>query len=354
MTDRINALCAAMKNTEGALIITDELNRRYLTGFSSTAGALIVVDGKSYFIIDSRYVEAARAAIEGTEVILERDRFAQTAEILKKHHCVKALLEYTVSVAQLDVFREKLPIFVDASALLSETIMNLRSIKSADEIECIEHAQSITERAFNEILKFIRPGLREIDVACELEHQMRLAGAERFAFETICVAGSKGSMPHGVPGDNIIENGDFLTMDFGAVWGGYCSDMTRTVAVGKVSDEQKKVYETVLAAQSAALAAARPGMAGKELDAVARKLIGDAGYGENFGHGLGHSLGLQVHENPRANTVDETPMAENMLMTVEPGIYLDGRFGVRIEDMIVFTAEGSRDLTGAPRELITL
>ena len=237
---------------------------------------------------------------------------------------------------------------------LSDLIDGLRSIKTPEEIVCMRQAQKYTDDGFAHILNFIRPGRTEKEVALELEFYMRKVGSEGAAFPFIVVSGANSSLPHGVPGDKIIEEGDFVTMDYGGICGGYLSDMTRTIAVGPVSQEQKQVYDTVLRAQKASLDIIHAGITGREVDAAARTLIDHAGYAGCFGHGLGHSVGLEIHESPACNTSSSAVLQPGMIMTVEPGIYLEGKFGVRIEDMVVVTETGYEDLTCAPKCLIEL
>ena len=216
-------------------------------------------------------------------------------------------------------------------------------------------AQRISEAALEETLHIIRPGMTEKEVMAELVYRMLRHGSEGNSFDPIVVTGKNTSMPHGVPGDTVIQNGDFITMDFGSLSGGYCSDMTRTVAVGSATEEMKNIYYTVLKAQLAGIAAARSGVPGKVIDGAARKVIEDAGYGEYFGHGFGHSLGLDIHEPPFAGPRGEVPMAENDLCSAEPGIYLPGKFGVCIEDVMIIRPDGAEVITKAPKmELIVL
>jgi Xaa-Pro aminopeptidase len=237
---------------------------------------------------------------------------------------------------------------------LDNLIARMRIIKTANEVENIRTAQRITEEALSETLKLINDRITEKDLALELEYRMRKKGADGISFDLITISGKKTSMPHGVPGDRKIQKGDFITMDFGVIYQGYCSDMTRTVALGHATEEMKKVYDTVLQAQLAGIAATKAGVTGKQIDAAARQVITDAGYGDYFGHGYGHSLGMEVHESPNCNPKGETPMAENMVTSAEPGIYLPGKFGVRIEDVVVFTKDGCEILTASPKNLIII
>ena len=230
----------------------------------------------------------------------------------------------------------------------------LRASKTEEELQSMVKAQRISEAALEETLPLIRPGMTEREVAAELVYRMLRHGSEGNSFDPIVVTGAKTSMPHGVPGDQVIREGDFITMDFGSLKDGYCSDMTRTVAVGSATEEMKNIYEIVLRAQLAGIAAARAGVPGKEIDGAARKVIADAGYGAYFGHGFGHSLGLDIHESPRSGPGAEEPMPVNAVVSAEPGIYLPGRFGVRIEDVLVLKEGGCEVITKAPKDLIIL
>ena len=230
----------------------------------------------------------------------------------------------------------------------------LREVKERFEVDNIIRAQRIAEKALDYMLGFLKPGLSEREITAEIEYQMTRNGAEGLAFETICVAGSNTSRPHGVPSEYMLKSGDFVTMDFGCKINGYCSDMTRTVALGSVTEEMRKVYETVLEAQLAGEHAAHTGVIGRDMDKAARDIIENAGYGEYFGHGLGHSVGLYIHESPNASPRESRPLPAGTVVTNEPGIYLPGKFGVRIEDMLYITKEGAENLTKAPKNLIIL
>ena len=235
-----------------------------------------------------------------------------------------------------------------------ELLVSLRSCKTEEELRSLVAAQRIAEKALEEVLPLLKPGAVEREIAAEITYRMRLHGAEGNSFDPIVVTGAKSSMPHGVPGDERIAAGDFVTMDFGCVKDGYCSDKTRTVAVGSATDEMKNVYATVLAAQEAGIAAARPGVTGAQLHGAAAKVISDAGYGAYFGHGFGHGVGLDIHEQPNASPANEKPMPEGAVISAEPGIYLPGKFGVRIEDVLYLSGEGCVDITKAPKDLLIL
>ena len=234
----------------------------------------------------------------------------------------------------------------------NQEINGFRGTKEAWEIELMLKAQAITDKAFAEVLTRIKPGMTELELQAELIYCMYKNGGTGLAFDPIVVSGPNTSLPHGVAGERVIREGDFVTMDFGASYQGYCSDMTRTVAVGYATEEMKEVYGTVLKAQETAIAATKSGIPGREIDAVARKVITDAGYGEYFGHGYGHSLGLEIHEGPNVNTGNPEPMPAGAVCSAEPGIYLPGKFGVRIEDVTIITEDGVIDITKSPKNLI--
>lgn len=294
--------------------------------------------------------------VDSSCVILAEKLYYQITELLKKSGTKRIFIESDyVTLDRFEAIKDALKDFtVCNDKKLSDKISLLRQIKSSEEIELIKKAQSITDKAFSHILNFIKKGKTEKEIALELEFFMRKNGSEGVAFNTIAVSGKNSSLPHGVPTDKPLENGDFLTMDFGARYNGYCSDMTRTVAIGGVSSEQEIVYETVLKAQLTALEFMGSGKICKEVDKIARDIINNAGFIGRFGHGLGHSVGLEIHENPACNTKDDTSLQTGMIMTVEPGIYLENKFGVRIEDMVVIIQNGVENLTSSPKELIIL
>ena len=340
-----------------ALLITDEKNQRYAAGFPFTDGAVLVTRERAYLITDSRYIEAAeKAADENVCVQLFDGQHPLMSRLLAalKENGVRRLAaeEQKLSHGAWVAYEKRLGL----ELLPSQDILGtLRASKSEEEIACMIRAQRISEAALAETLPLIKPGMTEKEVAAELVYRMLRHGSEGNSFDPIVVTGEKTSMPHGVPGDKVIREGDFVTMDFGSLSGGYCSDMTRTVAVGSATEEMKNVYAIVLKAQLAGIAAARAGIPGKVIDGAARKVIEDAGYGPYFGHGFGHSLGLDIHEAPNANPRGEALMAENDVCSAEPGIYLPGRFGVRIEDVMVLRADGAEVITKAPKdELIIL
>jgi Xaa-Pro aminopeptidase len=254
-------------------------------------------------------------------------------------------------VADYELYRKSLRCeLVPAAKLLLE----LRKVKDAEEQETMIAAQRIAERALEDILKEIRPGETEKEIAARLQYLMLHYGAENMSFDPVVVSGPNGSLPHGVPSEKTIQSGEFVTMDFGCIYHGYCSDMTRTVAVGSVSDEMRRVYETVLTAQKAGIAAAAAGVTGRTVDGAARKVIEDAGYGDYFGHSFGHGVGVEIHESPNASPRNETPLPAGAVISAEPGIYLPGKLGVRIEDVVIVKEGGCTDITLAPKDLIVL
>ncbi len=339
-----------------ALLILDEKNQRYATGFAFTDGAVLVGRERAWLLTDSRYIEAAERIAGGCcDVRLfdkERPLLAQLGELVRG--CGEALgaEEESLSHGRWAAFEKRLGLRLRPAQAILRT---LRASKTEEEIQSMIRAQRISEKALEEVLPLIRPGMTEREVMAELVYHMLRNGSEGNSFDPIVVTGKNTSLPHGVPGDTVIQNGDFVTMDFGSLVDGYCSDMTRTVAVGYATEEMQNVYHTVLRAQLAGIAAARSGIPGKVIDEAARAVIREAGYGAYFGHGFGHSLGLDIHEPPVAGPTGEALMAENDLCSAEPGIYIPGKFGVRIEDVMILRMDGAEVITKAPKdELIVL
>ena len=338
-----------------AILLTSEANCYYATGFMGEGIALVTRRGSWYFT-DSRYTEAADKAIGDAAVIREVSRekpfSALINEALAEAGAEKAgFEEQRMTVAEHAVYSEKLHCtLTPASSLMTE----LRGSKDEEELSCMTAAQRIAEGALEQILKEIRPGMTEKEIAARLNYLMVSAGAEKTSFDTIVASGPNGSMPHAVPGMRKVREGDFITMDFGCVYKGYCSDMTRTVALGRPSDEMRNVYDIVLQAQLAGIAAARAGVTGAAIDGAARKVIQDAGYGSCFGHSFGHSLGIDIHEAPNAAPGNDKPMPDGAVVSAEPGIYLPGKFGVRIEDVMILRPDGAQVITKAPKALLVL
>lgn len=354
---KIAVLAENLKKTSDAALIFSEVNRRYYTDFPSSDGCLLVcADGFARFWTDSRYTEAASKTITACEVFDSSDLANRLSEIFKEKNIQTVCIEADrLTVAEYKKWAKNLPdVTLDDSDALTNLIEAQRMVKTEEEIGYILAAQKIAEDAFDYILGEIKVGRTEKEIQLALDYYMLSHGAEALSFETICVSGANSSMPHGVPTDKKIESGDFITMDYGAVVNGYHSDMTRTVLVGSPTEEQKKVYDTVLAAQKASLAALKAGVTGKDADKAARDIIAEAGYGKHFGHGTGHGVGIEIHEEPRVSPKSPHTLQTGHVVTVEPGIYLPGKFGVRIEDMAVITGTGCRNLTTCPKDLICL
>ena len=339
-----------------AVLVTDEKNQRYATGFPFTDGAVIVARSAAWLITDSRYIEAATntAACCCNVQMFDREhsRLSLIQAALKEAGVERlGAEEEKLSHAEYLGYEKALGMeLLPAQAIFSE----LRASKSEEEIGYLREAQAISEKALAEVLRIIKPGMTERQVAAELVYHMLLNGSEGNSFDPIVITGKKTSMPHGVPGDEVIHEGDFVTMDFGCLKHGYCSDMTRTIALGYVSEKMDKVYHTVLEAQLAGIAATKAGVAGREMDAAARNVINAAGFEGCFGHSYGHSLGLLIHEGPYANTRNDKPMPAGAVVSAEPGIYIPDEFGVRIEDVTVITETGCEILTKSPKNLIIL
>ncbi|MBQ7296503.1 MAG: aminopeptidase P family protein [Clostridia bacterium] len=353
----INKLKAYLKEKNAAALIMSEENICYFTSFHSSNGYLVVTGEKAVFLTDSRYIEAAGNKIKTCDEIIETKGMEKTLKPFIQKLGVKTLMleSERVTVSRYNEIK-KIFSFCDiiCDGELDNIINKIRMTKNADEVSKIVKAQRIAEMAFEHILGFITVGRTEKEVALELEYYMLRGGADALSFETIAVSGKNSSLPHGVPSDKKIESGDFVTMDFGAVTDFYHSDMTRTIAVGEVSSKQIDVYETVLSAQLKGLEAIKAGVPCRDVDAVARNIIADKGYGSFFGHGLGHGVGVEIHESPSLNPSSKAVLAEGHIVTVEPGIYLPGEFGVRIEDMALVTAGGCENLTTCEKKLIVL
>lgn len=350
---KLEKIAGAVKEANlDAVMITGSENVQYATGFRSSAAAVFVTaKGEGWYFTDSRYIEAAGAVVkqEGYTVDQMKTSYMDVMKELVAKTGAKTVgfEEKLMSVEQYNKYNLIGCEFKPASEMFEA----LREVKEQWEVDCIVSAQRIAEAALEELIPMMKVGAVENELAATLDYLMAKKGSEGISFSTILVSGKNSSRPHGVPSDKALEAGDFVTIDFGATKGGYHSDMTRTFAISHATDEMKKVYDTVLKAQLAGIEKINPGVTGIEADKAARDVITEAGYGEYFGHGLGHSLGLNIHENPRASNAAETKFKTGNIITIEPGIYLPGRFGVRIEDMVYLAAEGKRNLTLAPKEL---
>lgn len=340
-----------------AAVISDPVLRFWVTGFPSSAGVLIIGREKCLLLVDFRYFEAAQAALSGeAEVILLSKKTEQMKDALRGMGAEKvAFVDDKTSWREAAQLKEQLSEFECLFEKdFAEALAAAAMIKQEYELDLMREAQRITDEAFAAVLPRICAGMSENELAALLEYEMKMRGAQGASFDFIVVSGAKTSMPHGVPSEHKIEENALLTMDIGVKYGGYCSDMTRTVAVGEVGAEEKKIYEVVLAAQKAALAAIKPGVKCCDIDKIARDIINNAGYEGCFGHGLGHSLGVQVHESPSFSSKCDAVLEPGMVLSVEPGIYIPGRFGVRIEDVVIITAGGCENITASPKELIVI
>ena len=340
-----------------AIMLTEEANRLYATDFPSIGrdGLCLITKTNTYYFTDSRYTVAARRSVHDAAITITGGAVGYV-ELLNEAIAAESLQtigfdDAYMTAADLAAYQAQLHSTLrPASALMAA----LRLTKDAAEIDRMTRAQRIAEQALTELLPDIHPGMTEKQVAAMLHYRILLNGAEKVSFDPIVVSGENGAMPHGIPSDKIIGDGDFLTMDFGAMKDGYCSDMTRTYAIGHATDEMRRVYNTVLAAQTAAIAATKAGMTGREIDGIARNIIADAGFGAYFGHGYGHGLGIEIHEAPAVSPRNDQPLPAGAVTSAEPGIYIPGKFGVRIEDVVVIQPDGCINLTQMPKELTIL
>lgn len=342
------------KNIE-AIIVTNDKNCAYLSGFRGTSGFLVITHKKRFLFTDFRYIEQAESQTESFEVIAVKDEKMSAA--LKKvvdDQKIKKLgfEEEHVSYECYGEMREKL----HGTDLipLKDVIENLRAVKDADEIEKIKQAVSIADRAFEHVADMIVPGMKEREIAAEIEYFMKKNGAGGSSFETIVASGVRSSLPHGTSTDKIIESGDTVVLDFGAVFEGYCSDMTRTVFMEKADRRLLDLYAIVLEAQLAAINGIRSGMIGRDVDKISRDIIAKYGYGDYFGHGLGHGVGLDIHEKPRLSPTSDMVIRNGMVFTVEPGVYMPGLGGIRIEDTVMLENNNVHVLTRSGKDLMVI
>lgn len=359
MVDRISKLREKIPVKAGqAALITSPVNRLYLSGLKSSKGWIFITPDESYFFVDFRYYAAAKKQVSSLNIVLTSDFKADLLKIARKHQVKTVLIEndgITLSeVLKVEKWLKEGDIALNKHNALDKALYSLRAKKTPIEIENVKIAQEIAENALRELLPLIRPGVTEKELAFELEFLLRKEGAEAIAFDLIVASGKTSAIPHAEPSDKPIEIGDFVTIDMGAVCAGYHSDMTRTVAVGAISDEQRRIYNVVLEAQKMAIDAVKPGISCKDIDAIARNFIAESGYANCFGHALGHGVGLEIHEKPFLSKRSEDILQPGMIITIEPGIYLANAFGVRIEDMLLVTADGHENLTAIEKELIIL
>lgn len=355
MLKRIERVRGAMPEEVDCLLAVQPENRRWLSGFTGTSGFVLAPrQGQPVFLTDFRYTEQASQQCQGYKII----RLGQQPAV-----DLKMALE-GLGVRRLGFEKDYITVGQHAKWLtvlagielvpLDDVVLGLRGVKEAGELELLAKAAAIADAAFSHVLGVLRPGISERRVALELERRMQDLGASGNSFETIVASGLRSALPHGVASEKLLAEGDFVTMDFGCIYQGYCSDMTRTVVLGTASPKQREVYAVVLEAQLAALAGVKAGITGQQADSLARDVIAARGYGEQFGHGLGHGVGLAIHESPRAGVTSEDVLAADNILTIEPGVYIPEWGGVRIEDMVVITAAGCRNLTSSPKELLEI
>ncbi|MBR4656849.1 MAG: aminopeptidase P family protein [Oscillospiraceae bacterium] len=355
MTNLEKYLSLLDKGGYDGLLLTSPISRKYCAEFNVDEGVAIVTKKGCRYFTDSRYIETAEKNLKGFEVrMVSKDNgyIKQLNEAISEFEVFNLGFEEDfLTVAEFRGYEQKL----NAKLVPCQKDINaFRVVKEAYELQRMREAQAITDKSFTEVCQRIKVGMTEKELCAELIYCLYKNGAEGLSFAPIVVSGPNSSMPHGVPGERKLQPGDFITMDFGVVYKDYCSDMTRTVALGYATDEMKKVYDTVLQAQLAGIAATRAGVTGQAIDGAARKVIADAGYGAYFGHGYGHCLGLQVHEAPNCNPSNDKPMPAGCVSSAEPGIYLPGKFGVRIEDCVIIQEDGVEDLAHSPKNLIII
>ncbi len=341
-----------------ALFISNENNVYYFSGIQNSEGRMLITRDEVYLLVDFRYSETARNNCRDC-IVFEFKSLSEDVRSLLKKHCVDTLFIEADEIRLSTYNRMVRELNTDGISLvsddtLSRRISSLRAVKDEEEISYIAEAQRITEKAYTEVLNFVKPGVCERKIAIELEYLMKKLGASDISFDLITITGKKTSLPHGVPTDGIISEGDFFTMDIGALYKGYHSDMTRTVAVKTCCEEQRRIYDIVLNAQLSALSKVRAGVKAFDVDKTARDIIEESGFGKNFGHSTGHGVGLDIHELPYVNPRADKVLSENMVITVEPGIYLEGKFGVRIEDMVLVKENGFHNFATLSKELIVV
>ncbi len=334
------------------LLVNHLPNIRYLCGYSGSAGLLLVTRRQAFFLTDFRYQEQARHEVTGARrIIIKKDLYSDLLERTGIDRLRRVGFESQhLFFSQYEFLRKGLQRAVPTTAVVER----LRQVKDRGELAAIARAAAIADRAFARMVREIKPGMTELAIAARLEGLMKSYGASRPSFETIVGSGPNGALPHAKPGPRRVRRGDLIVLDFGAYYQGYCSDMTRTVVLGKPSEKQKLIYGIVQRAQLAGLDAVQAGVSGKVADGIARAIIVDAGYGKGYGHGLGHGVGMEVHELPRLSKLSDNILPENSVVTVEPGIYLPGWGGVRIEDLVVVTKHGNKILSRSPKELIVI
>lgn len=355
---RIIKLREFLNNPGEAILINNEVNIGYFCGFFHSEGYLLVTCNSVNLLVDFRYFEAAQKKAIGANVICFNKLTESIIRILKDENISNLYFESeSITVSKFQFFKRNLSednFHCVSGGGLDSHIQNIRMIKDKTELEKIQTAQNIAEKSYLEMLNFLKPGITERELSARLEFYMKMNGAEDISFDLITITGKKTSLPHGVPSDDVVKEGDFFTCDFGSVYEGYHSDTTRTVAVGFATDQMAEIYDIVLKAQLAALEKIKSGVKCCEIDITARDIITDAGYGDCFGHSTGHGVGLDIHEQPYVSQKSDTVLKSGMIITDEPGIYLPNQFGVRIEDMLCVTESGYKNFVSLPKELIVI
>ncbi len=355
---RINNLKNLLSHGNEAILLTSEVNIGYFCNFFHSEGVMLVTREESYLLVDFRYIEAAQKKSIGCKVTCFSKLSEDLLKIANKHKISNIYFEASnITIARYSYFSKisnENNIYCDCTEKLDNHINKIRIIKDESEFEKILKAQKIAEKAYLEVLNYLKAGVSEKEISARLEYLMKIYGAEDKSFDLITITGKKTSLPHGVPSDDIVNEGDFFTFDFGAVYEGYHSDTTRTVAIGYASDEMQEIYSIVLDAQLSALEKIKAGVECSEVDKTARDIIDRAGYGKYFGHSTGHGVGLDIHEAPNVSPKSETVLRAGMIITDEPGIYLPDKFGVRIEDMVCVTENGYKNFVTLPKQLIIL
>lgn len=353
MNKRVQAFLDKMQEKElDGIIINNLKNVYYLTGFWGSNGTVFISRDRQILVTDARYIIAAKQEVTGFEIFAERDELATIAKIAKDMGLSRIGFEDEISVS----YYHRLQSAFEGLELIPQTqfVEALRMIKDETEIATIRKACSISDQAFHDALEFIKPGKTEIEIANFLDFRMRELGAAGLSFDTILASGINSSKPHAHPMHKPVELGEAITMDFGCLYEHYVSDMTRTIYLGHVSDEQAEIYNTVLKANKALIDQAKAGLGFRDFDKIPRDIIVEAGYGQYFTHGIGHGIGLDIHEEPYFSQTSTEVIKSGMVLTDEPGIYIEGKYGVRIEDDILITDTGCELLTLAPKELIVI
>jgi len=357
MNNRLKKFREALSKMDlDAAIISGRANTIYLSGFTGDTSFMLVGMDKVWLIVDFRFtIQAKEEAAKGIEIVEYKESFAQTInELLSQNKIEKVGVEGDkLTLTEYENFKEKL---TKAKVLknIGNILERIRMVKEEDEIERLQQAVLIGDRIFDHIIKFIKPGMKEYEIAAEMEYQMKKLGAKGPSFDTIVAGGPRSAMCHGTASDYAIKKGDALVLDFGVIYRNYCSDMTRTIFIGEPNDQLKKIYNIVRETQQKALDSLKSGMSGFDADKIARDIISEAGYGRNFGHSLGHGVGIEIHEEPRLSMKSKDILANGMVFSVEPGIYVEGLGGVRIEDMVVLVDNRPRNLTTSTKDMIII